>query len=253
MRKTHAIALGFLLASLAAMTARPAGSADTKAADALFAQREDPKKLEAAVKAYEDAGAFAQATRACLARLELHGDLKDDGQKEPWVDRGLKDGAKALRIPDPDDVIDGLAKLARPDAEALFYFAALYGRKIELCWKVKQFGMAKKFRRMAERAAELDGTVAHGGPHRMLGNFHHDAPGLVGGDSARVRPELDKAVEVAPKYAESRVMRAKLADSPAEKKADLEAALAAPDDAVPDMIPEQRAAKKEARALLDAK
>ncbi len=242
-------ALGLLLLTLGHGVAAEGG--DTSRADALFAKRDDPRMLEAAVDAYEAAGAPLMVARGCLERLELFDDVTDEDARLRWIERGLKAGEKALGT---DDVPGSLDRLKKPQAEALYWYAALYGRKIELSSVFSQSRMAKKFREMAERAAELDGTVFYGGPHRMLGSFYADAPWLMGGDWKKAILELDRAVEIAPNFFENRVTRAELADVHKKDRdafrKDLQDVIAARDDVLPAVIPEQRRAKAAAKKLL---
>lgn len=221
-------------------------------ADVLFAARDDAKKLEEAIDLYEGAGAHVMVARGCLLRIELHDDLDRDGDaRERWIDRGMRAGERALGTPDP---ASGLEAIAKKDAEALYWYAALHGRKIEVSSIFRQAGMARRFRRMAERAAALDATVDHGGPHRMLGSFRARAPGLMGGDMEEAARRLDAAVALAPDRFEARVLRAELVHARrGDRKAfraDLERVLATAPEVLPDRLPEQRRAQADARRLL---
>lgn len=237
--------------SATALPARP----DLARAEALFAGREDPKKLESAAELFETAKEWTRAARACYQRITIHDDLdSDDDARERWIDRGLASGLRALGAKDADEVLEAMPRYEKPRAAALYWYAALYGRKIELVNVFRQAGMASTFRRLAARAAELDGACHHGGPRRMLGDFLCSAPGLFGGDEAKGAQELEAAIAAEPRYLEGYVLRAKrvrvAAKDRAGFRADLERVLAAPDDALPDVVPEQRVAKKRARALL---
>ncbi|HVY61902.1 MAG TPA: TRAP transporter TatT component family protein [Planctomycetota bacterium] len=227
---------------------------DTKYADTLFAQRAEPAKLEAACKAYEDAGAWARAAFCCTARLELYEDLKKDSQKEPWIERGMKDAAKALGVKDPDDVPDQLASFAKKDAGPLFSWAACYGRKIELSSWLKQAFMVGKLRKVAERAAELDATVYYGAPDRMLAELYASAPGAFGGDIEKAKAAIKAAVETAPKLLQNYCTRAiveRESGDRAAARADLQRVLSGDVHAIPGLEVEQEASKRDAKALLE--
>jgi hypothetical protein len=227
--------------------------ADTKPADALFAQRADPKKLEAACKAYEDAGAWAQAAFCCTERLELYEDLTEGSQKRAWIERGMSDAANALGAADPDDVPDELDRFSKNDAGPLFSWAACYGRKIELSWKVKQAFMVGKLRKVAERAAALDGGVYHGAPHRMLAELYATAPGAFGGDKDKAKVAIKAAIEAEPRLLQNYCTRAiveRETDDKTAARADLERVLAGDVHAIPGLETEQEASKRDARALL---
>src|SRR5256885_14199028 len=88
-----------------------ATAGDISKADALFAKRDDRSSLEAAIAAYEAAGAWTQVARGCLERIELFDDLKDkDGEPtkaaDAWIRRGLKAGEKALGTGEPWDKLE---------------------------------------------------------------------------------------------------------------------------------------------------
>ena len=225
--------------------------ADPAAADALFTRRDDVKALEAATDAYEAAGKPVMVLRCVFLRLHHFDDLKDKEARRAWMERGLKAGEAALRT---NDVPGSLATFAGKDAPALLWYAAIYGRKIEVSETFKQIGMVKHFRHMLERAAELDGGAYFGGPWRMLGNFHAEAPVIMGGDWDKALRELDRAVAAAPDFFDNRLVRAEYAhvhrkDREAFRR-DIRAVLDARDDVLPEVVPEQRKAQADARKLL---
>lgn len=244
----------FALVAILTCVLAGAAVADTpkSKADQLFSKRDDAKSLEQAIDAYEAAGNHLMVARGAFQRIDLHDDLKDDDDaRERWVDRGLKAGHAALGGGTPPEERE---KFDKKDAEALFWYTALYGRKVELANIFRRPGMAGKFFELMKRLAALDGGVFYGGPHRILGNFYADAPGFMGGDKDKAKEEIEKAVKVAPDFLENRVARAEYVHLKRNDKAafekDLRAVLDAPDDVIPDVIPEQKRAKAAARELL---
>ncbi len=248
MRRAPIIALVLAAALTAAAMAQ-----DRSAADKLFAERAAPKKLAAAADAYAAAKDEVMVARCCFLRIEIHDDLAEDKKaREKWIERGLAAGAAALGVNEPEEDPD---KVDKKGVEALYWYAALYGRKTEMASIFSQAGMAKRFRKLCERAVALDGKVAHGGPHRMLGTFCAEAPGLLGGDDDKAKEQLDLAVKVGPDYFENRLLRAENVhlerDDKAAFEADLKAVIDAKDDVIPDLVPEQKRAKAAAKKLLD--
>src|SRR5688500_2976980 len=104
---TRVVALPFAMILLAAA----AFAADRSKADALFAKRADPKSLEAALEAYEQAGEHVMAARCAFLRIDLHEDLADDEDaREKWIERGLKSAVKALGGDEPEKRLSAMKK-----------------------------------------------------------------------------------------------------------------------------------------------
>jgi len=235
--------------------AAPVGAERARAEALFLARGQDAKKLEEAVALFEAEKAWSRAARACYQRIDLHEDLaSDDDARERWIDRGLAAGCKALAAEDVDEVVERLPALTRADVEPLYWLTGLYGRKITLVNALRRATMVSTFRKLLERAAALDGVFHHAGPRRMLGDFLCSAPGFMGGDFERGAREVDAAIAGAPLFLETYVLRAKKVrverKDRAGFKADLQRVLDASEGALPDVVPEQRDAKKTAKALL---
>lgn len=233
-----------------------------------------PGGLERALILYERAAERSDATPLVFERLVrlryFQANFRREENSEPQAEgfdlavrdglRGvsraaLEGGKAAAEAADLDDALDKIGK----NAAAILYWTALsYGQTIPRRLSVfKQPGAAKRLRRLFERCLALEETYFHGGPHRVLSDWHAKAPGILGGDSGEAREHAEAAVRLGPRFAENYVVRAENVWLPAgdraKYEADLETALALADDAAgEDGIPEQREAKKKAKRLLAA-
>lgn len=239
--------------------------------DEAWARREHLTGLERIVSLYEAASRRIGARplvfeRLVRARYQMASDWMRDGsegQIEEFrraVDDGIRglsaagNGPVTLHLRDIQQV-DEQKELIRKTAVGILYWTALaYSRIISTLALHRQAGAARRFLRLLERLVDLDGSYFLGGPHRVIAEYLHKAPSIMGGDDARARRHADRAVEIASTFAPNLVCRAEnvwhLAWDSDRRRSDLEAAMRAADERYPQAVPEQRAAKKRARELL---
>lgn len=244
----------------------PALARTDEALERAWAERGSPGGLGRALVALETASQADDAdalTFERLVRLRFFitnetvpegSDARMDGWRRCVADgvRGLARHAApgGLPIRDPDD-IDDLRDRIQPAAVGILYWTALcYGNTIQGFSLLRQAGAAKRFRRMVERSLALDERYFQAGPHRVLAEYLHKAPGIMGGDDDVSRRHAEAAMRLYPRYAENPLCRAENVWEPRKDRTrwreEIEAALAAPEDAFPDAVPEQRAAKARA-------
>jgi hypothetical protein len=262
----------FLLASLVAAAGgvvSTGGETPAMAQDSLeqiWAERETPGGLARAIDAYEKAAEATGAPpivieRLVRARYFLASERLRNGsdEQERAYERTVADGLRGLsralgkKIEDIDELEDDLSAL-RPEHVGILYWTAIaYGSSIDGMSVVNRWGAAKRFKKLMERCLALDDTFFHGGPHRVLAGFFAQAPGLIGGDKKRAREEIDRAIAIAPAFAENWSVRAENVWQPegdrARFESDLAKALELGDSACPDSVPEQKAAKLHAAEL----
>jgi hypothetical protein len=262
MRMPHAC-----LAVAAALLFSAPALADS-ALERAWAERDAAGGLERAIAAYDRASHRQDATPLVFERLVRlryfraserlpEGDERRQGFADAIADglRGLgalaKTGGSALAV--ASDLDDRLDAFDRAAVGILYWTALAYGRTISDMSVFKRPAAAKRFKRLVERCLALDETYFQGGPHRVLAGYLAEAPGFMGGDAALAREHADAAIRIAPKYAENYVIRAedvwRQAGDRKKYDADLDAALACPDEAAPDALAEQKIAKERARAL----
>lgn len=104
-----------------------------------------------------------------------------------------------LTFGDPEGALalaERAAKLEPRNADYRFAVAAAYGNLAQRAGKLRQFGLARRFKREAEAALQLD--PSHLAARHALITFHLNAPGIVGGSKAEVRRLVEEIRRIAP-------------------------------------------------------
>lgn len=225
-----------------------AGAEDPRQrADALWAEREDPGKAREAVKAYEAILKEKPKDYDLLLRLSrLHywlGQLLEGPGNDEAI-ASYKSGEDYGRQ----------ASEAGPEKPGGYFFeAANLARKNNLKGKVKSLLGIAKVDELNKKAAAIEPLFFYAGPDRFFCAYYTKLPGLLGGDSKKAIEFGKKAVEAFPRYAGNRVFLAEAYVREGRNdlaRKELEQAMALPDDAFPDAIPEQRLEKKRAAEVL---
>ncbi|HEY5997031.1 MAG TPA: TRAP transporter TatT component family protein [Candidatus Deferrimicrobiaceae bacterium] len=246
MKRALAVSLGCLLVAAIAGVSH-AGDDLRKTAEALWAARENPAKAAEAVSACEALLKEAPNDYDTLLRLSrLHYwigqnlEAKSESEAMAHYVKGRDYGRRA-------------AAAAADRAGGYFFEAANLGRENVLKGKVKSLLGIGKVEDLNRKAEAIQPDYFYRGPDRFFCAYYTRLPGLLGGSLSRAIDHGRKAVEAFPNYAGNRFLLAEayVKDGRNElARAELEAALAAPDDAHPDAIPEQRLEKKRAAELL---
>lgn len=257
-----------LLATIV-LGAAPAEPVDLEKA---WQSRGDTASLPASIAAYEKAAQSPQATVQTferLVRLRLLDAAtrpeKSDGNV-PVYAKCLADGLRGLSrfgaaegatltLPDGKALDEQRAKIAKPAAWLFYETAQCYGLTISSMPLLSQMSAAKRFKRLLERAVELDGTVKLGGPYRSLSFFLLTAPGFIGGDEDRARKLAEEALKFEPRYSDNVYLHALVVLCRSRKTKEecakkLREAADLPDNALPELVPEQRVFKMKAREEL---
>ncbi|MGC4120082.1 MAG: TRAP transporter TatT component family protein [Myxococcales bacterium] len=231
--------------------------------------------MAAAIAAYEAASKAPGATVQTFERLvrlrqfeaETHPE-KSDARAKAYA-LCLADGLQGLSrfgaadgtplaLPDAEALDAARAQIGKAASSLFYETVSCYGLTISSLPLFSRAGAAKRFKRLLERAVELDPTVKEGGPHRSLSFFLLTAPGFIGGDDEAARSHAEAALKRNPRYADNVHLHALVVLCPSKKtKAKcleaLREASVLPDDAVPELMPEQRIWKKKAREELRAR
>lgn len=144
----------------------------------------------------------------------------------------------------------GLQRLNKDDVPALFW--AAYGWAGSIQWSRDRPEMLAEVSRvvmMMERVLEVDEGYFHAGPHLFFGAYHASRSPALGGDPARAKSHLDRALELT--GADSFLVRLFIADPYAvqiQDRALFETQLRLIVDAPDDLPPEQRLLNRVARA-----
>lgn len=87
-----------------------------------------------------------------------------------------------------------LVELDAKNADYRYLLAGIYGQKAEQANVFSQMGLARRFKKEAEAAIQLD--PKHIEARMGLLEFHMQAPGIVGGDKAKARQLADEIMKI---------------------------------------------------------
>jgi hypothetical protein len=240
-------------------------------ADAAWASRFDRIELEKAIFAWESAAKLRPAhwqvfiklsqamylladvyldphvlTEADRAKYEetldkgrLYGELAMAGYSPEWKAR-VQAGAK------PEDEV---SLIGRDGVAALYWYAANFGKWADSRGFAARRAARDRLVKLMQRCLELDPAFLYGAPDRYLGALY------AGSDLEKSQQYFQAALRRAPAYLGTHYL---YAEAYAARKHDrelfqkeLELVLSSPEDALPDVVPEQRIEKQRARRLLD--
>lgn len=245
MRRTTLLALAIAVA-LGGTALRAVGQDSGGRADALWAAREDPSKANAAVAELEAALAGNPSDFEILLRLSrLHywiGQCLEETDEKAAIghfERGEGCGARA-------------AECAPAKPGGHFFRAANMARAASLKGRLASALRASDVRALNEKVESIQRDYFYSGPDRFFCAYYARLPGLLGGDLKKAVQRGRRAVETHPEYAGNRLYLAEAYFKDGRNdlaRKELEAAMATPDSAVPDAVPEQRMEKKRAAAL----
>jgi tetratricopeptide (TPR) repeat protein len=240
-----AIFLALAAALIVVPTTAPGGELRERA-DALWSERSDPEKAKEALTAYE----------ALLAEHPGDGDLLVRiARLAYWIGRNIeeKNRAEGIVYYERAEGYGRRASAAAPGQAGGYYFmAASIARRLDLKADISIVLEVRGIRKLNENAATRDPGFFYGGPDRLFCYFYTNLPGLIGGSTGKAIEHGRRAVAAFPDYAGNRVALAEAYHRDGNNLMalqELEAALATPDDAIPDTVPEQRFEKRKAEAL----
>jgi tetratricopeptide (TPR) repeat protein len=154
----------------------------------------------------------------------------------------LEDGISAARK----------AIALRPERpEGHFWLAANMGGLAESFGLRQGLRYRGPIRDALEIVLKIDPAFQQGSADRALGRWYYKVPGLFGGDKRKSEAHLRRALAYNPQSVITRLFLAETLielDRPAEAKKELEAAIAAPEDA--EWAPEDRGFREQAKRLL---
>lgn len=223
------------------------GTEPEERADILWRERGDIGKAAEGITAYEELLGKKPTDHEILLRLSrLHywigQNLESTNDKEALshYGKGREYGKKASE--------------AAPDRPGGYFFeAANLGRENNLKGTFSNLWGISTVRSLNEKTASIDPEFFYRGPDRFLCALYTKLPGLLGGSASKAIEFGKRAVGAFPNYAGNRFFLAEAYVKDGKNdlaRQELEAAAAIPDDAHPDVIPEQRMEKKRAEALL---
>ena len=240
--------------------------------DAAWANRGDKAQLEAAIEAWNKAGAMkpedwkiqAKLSRAYFFMADSHLRKEAEGSEKQLstYEKGTAAGERAMAAASPKfkETVTGGGKVEEAvkhvpaeGIETLYWYASNLGKWSHYKGLGAKLGNKDKIKAAMTRVMDIDEKFFHAAPHRYFGAFYAIAPSFAGGDMDKSEKEFKKAIEMAPNYVGTKVL---YAAEYAKKKKDRELfdkligeVLATPDDVLPDVIPETKNEKEKAAEL----
>ncbi len=256
--------------------------------DALWAQREDRAKLEAAIATWEEALTLQSADADEAARRDavytvyvkiaqanyfladgyIRFDAEDpDDVAEPMkagYDKGARAAEMALYVYSPEyqeavtkkgtpreDAIPTLDKGAAP---ALYWYASNLSKWALLIGLGETLGHVDTLFAVATFVEEKDPTFWYHAAYRYFGGYYTKLP-FPGGDKKKAQAYFEKGVAASPTYLGTPVLYAEMLavklDDEALYRSLLQKVLDTPDDIDPAIIAENKVEKRKAQRLMD--
>jgi hypothetical protein len=237
--------------------------------DRAFAERGDPVRLEAALRAYSAAAAQRPADPGAEVRLARAEAFRALAAGTPSLVREASEASaraaeRALRRVAPawaeaidrgEDPVAAAARVEAAGAEPLYWLAQGTMRAAQATGYAAVLAVKDAALAMMARAAELDERIDAAGPHRALGAWRAVLPAAAGGGAAASRAHFDRARALAPddplgRLAEAETFAVLVQD---EQRFDalLGEVLAFDAARAGERAPEMAIAKRRARELLD--
>jgi tetratricopeptide (TPR) repeat protein len=240
--------------------------------DAHWAHRDDAVRVNQAIIAWEKAAGFDRTRADIQLKLsyayfwKAHGHLRfaeDEPGMLTFFDKGVVAAERALKLLSPafaervkagSSWQDALEVCGQESLPALYWYASNLGKWALLEGIVKTLSFKDRIAAIMEHCKGIDETFWYGGPHRYFGVYRTKIP-FPGGDLEASKEHFERAAELAPGYLETKVLfaseyAAKAQDEELYKKL-LQEVIAAPGDIEPALVPENAAAKRTAKSLLE--
>jgi len=241
--------------------------------DALWEERTDPAKIRAAIKAWEEAvasdpenaGVLVKLTRAHYFLADGYLRDKEDEYLEV-MDKGVTWGEKALMAVSPEFAAkmregakfqDAVAVVSKVGVPAMYWYASSLGKWAKRKGFAVLLGQKDNVKATMDLCLELDPDYFYAGPDRYFGAYYAVAPAFAGGDLEKSKVHFAKSLEMQPDYLGTKVL---WAQELAVKEQDeetferlLNEVLSAPEDGIPELVPEARVEKEKAKELLAKK
>ncbi len=243
-------------------------------ADALWADRGERQAVDDAIARWKEAAGLA-SNRAdiqlklayayyFLAHAHLRFDDDEDGMLAAY-DEGVKAAERAIYLHSPafaekikagGEWEEAVTLIEADGIAAIYWYATNLGKWALLDGFTTILANKDRAAAIMDHCRQLDETFLHGAPHRYFGVYRTKIP-FPGGDMPASKEHFEKAIEIQPNYLETKVL---FASNYAVKNQDeelfdrlLNEVLETPDDVLPDVIPENRVAKRTAKKLLEEK
>jgi len=241
-----------------------------ESADELWTQRGDKAKAEAAVAKLVEASEL-DPTRAdvylklaygyyFLANTHVRWEDDNESAMSDLFEKGRKAGERAILIQNPEfkkalestPWPEAVKSVPKEGIASMYWFATNLGK-----WSLIQgigvtLGNKPVIKSTMDRVLALDETFYHGAPHRYFGVYQAKIPF---GDMDASGKHFDKAIEIAPNYLDTKVLKAQYFAAKKQNeelfKSLLNEVISADPKSIPELEIENRNAQRTAKHLLE--
>ncbi len=239
-------------------------------ANTYWSKRDERSGLEKAIELYEQAAQIDQQNLELLITLARANYFLADAYLEEerelqivTYDKGLTYAERGMAL-DPEfkqlvengeKAEDAVRVLEQQYVGAIYWASANLGK-----WGLKKglvtiLANKDRGKKLMERCIELDESYFYGGPHRWFGGYYAKLPSIAGRDLNKSKEHFEKAIEIAPNYFGTRVLRAEHYSLNSQDRElyqqDLEFVLNTSADVIPELVPEQNVDKEKAAKMLE--
>ncbi|RMG96793.1 MAG: hypothetical protein D6705_10340 [Deltaproteobacteria bacterium] len=241
--------------------------------DAAWAERTSPDAIRKAIAAWEEAAKIQTGNVDLLVKLTrahyflADGYLRDDAKAYlATMDKGVSWGECAIAASSPEfakkleagaKLHEAVAVVPKEGVPAMYWYASALGKWAKKKGFAVLLGQKDNVKATMDRCLALDPEYYYAGPYRYFGAYYAVAPSFAGGDLNKSREFFEKSLSIEPRYLGTKVLWAqelsvKLQDEDEFERL-LNEVLAAPDDIIPELVPETLVEKQKAKELLAQK
>ncbi len=256
-------------APAAAAAAPDARTALLAEADALWEERGDKAKLEAALVKYGQAYELDAQDRVVAGRLLRGWYFLGDGhetEKEAKLavwSTAIGWGKKCLAInteftallqKGDEDEASAARAFGKDDVTCLYWTSSALGKWAKMSGLTTTLKHLPAVKAYMTRVGELDATYYFTGPDRYWGAYYAAIPSFAGQDLVKSKEYFDKAIAANPNHLGNHVLLAEnwavKTQNKVEFEKELNWVLAQPADLIPEIKPEAEAEQRKAKQLL---
>lgn len=238
-------------------------------ADALWNERSDKAKLQAALVKYEAAYALDPKNREVAGKL-LRGwyflgdghESEKDAKLSAWS-ASIEWGKKCLAIngeftallaKGDEDEASAARAFVKDDVPCLYWTSSALGKWAKLTGLTTTLKHLPTVKAYMTRVGELDASYYYNGPDRYWGAYYAVLPGFAGQDLGKSKEYFDKAIAAQPQFLGHYVLLAENWATKTQNKAEFEKqlnwVLAQDPNAIPEVKAEMEAEQRKAKQLL---
>lgn len=263
--------------TIAATGTSTAGAASLlEAANAAWAQRDDKAQLTVAIQKWEDAAKadpknpepMVWLSRAYYFLVDGHLNNEQpqdlEQQRLELHQKAVDWGERALLLLDPKfeetmraggEFEKAIGLIEKPAVPAAYWYCINLSRFANAKGLSARLFYKDRVKAAMVRIKEIDPGYFYAGPDRYFGAFYSALPSIAGKDLKKSEEAFKAAIQLAPEYLSTKAVQAeflaKELDDREMYERMLNEVISGPDTDNPDIAPENRAAKRAAKRMLE--